>query len=85
MALAEDITAFSEGYKSLKKITVSIKDVFDKFQAKHEQILSTATCPIEFIDNDLSANIDQDKMIRVLKNLVENAIESVDTKPNGRG
>jgi signal transduction histidine kinase len=84
MALAEDITAFSEGYKSLKRITVPIKDVFAKFQVKHEQILKTSTCPIEFIDNDISANLDQDKMIRVLKNLVENAIESVDTKSNGR-
>ncbi|MDA0346507.1 MAG: ATP-binding protein [Verrucomicrobia bacterium] len=84
MALAEDITAFSEGYKSLKKITVSMKDMFAKFQTKHEHILKTSTCPIEFIDNDLSANLDQEKMIRVLKNLVENAIESVDTKSNGR-
>jgi signal transduction histidine kinase len=84
MALAEDITAFSDGYKSLKKITVPIKDVFTKFQTKHAHLMETATCPVEFIDNDISANIDQDKMIRVLKNLVENAIESVDTKTNGR-
>ncbi len=82
MALAEDITAFSEGYKSLKKIMVPMQDVFDKFEAQNAHLLEKATCKVEFIANDITVNFDQDKMIRVLRNLVGSAIDAVDTTEN---
>jgi len=84
MALAEDITAFSEGYKSLKKITVSIPQFFEKFRQQNESMISKASAKIDFMEEDANINIDQEKMLRVMKNLVENAIDATDLRSNGR-
>jgi signal transduction histidine kinase len=75
--MAEEVLEFSKGSAVLKLVPVSLQDVIDKFE-KLNQIYfqSNQVFFSSQIESDIIIKIDDNKFLRVLQNLVTNAVEA---------
>jgi len=76
-AMAEELLDFARGSTSLNKQPVALADLFRRFEKlnriylSQENVALEVTCP-----EDLVANIDENKLMRAIQNLVVNAVEA---------
>ena len=75
--MVEELLEFSRGHSTLKKSRVSINELLSRFESLFHDYL--AQSKITFVMNPVSRVVDVDvnKMIRVLQNLVGNAVDAL--------
>ncbi|WP_269522555.1 sensor histidine kinase [Coraliomargarita parva] len=75
--MANDLAAFSRGDDEIEIAYVSIELLFKMFRELNTPFFKEEDITIELIDNGLSLMGDTTKLLRVLQNLVSNAMEAI--------
>lgn len=79
--MVNELAAFPHGDNKIIPQKVSLEKVFNKFCDLKAPLLKDSRFKIEFISNDVEMEGDADKLLRMIQNLVTNAIEAI--PPNG--
>lgn len=75
--MAEEVLDFSKGSAVLELVPVSLKDIVEKFEKLNRiYFQSNQVCFSAQIEPDIIIEADDNKFIRVLQNLVTNAVEA---------
>ena len=83
LSMAEEVLEFSKGSTVLNLAPVKFKDIFDKFEKLNRIYFQSNQVHLSCnIDRDIIIQADDNKLIRVLQNLVTNAVEAFD-QPGG--
>jgi signal transduction histidine kinase len=80
-AMAEDILFFSKGNLTLRKEPVKLADILDQFAKLTGLYLQQCHVQLNISPSDKTINADSEKIVRVLQNLVFNAVEAFAGKP----
>lgn len=75
MEMVNEILEFAKGAPKLKKQDVNVKKIFEDIQILNKPTLITKKIAFEIKSEEITANIDGVKMMRVFQNLVGNAAE----------
>jgi signal transduction histidine kinase len=83
--MANDLTAFTRGEDSIEMAPTSTARIFEQFRELNQPFFEDPTVSVEIRGNDLPLHGDLNKLLRVLQNLVLNAIEAIhQTKQPGK-
>lgn len=77
MDMASDLGSFARGDSEIQIRPVSIHKLFQQFKELHSPFFHEENVSIEMHANGVSLEADANKLLRVLQNLVENAIEAI--------
>lgn len=77
MGMAQELLDFAKGKPSLKRETVSVADLFQHFRWINEELLKTTKAKLVLSPVDAQLKVDRSRMIRVLQNLVGNALDAM--------
>lgn len=77
MDMASDLGSFARGDSEIQIRPVSIHKLFQQFKELHSPFFHEENVSIEMHANRVSLEADANKLLRVLQNLVENAIEAI--------
>ena len=77
MDMASDLGSFARGDSEIQIRPVSIHNLFQQFKELHSPFFHEENVSIEMHANRVSLEADANKLLRVLQNLVENAIEAI--------
>lgn len=81
VAMASEISEFSKGKHHLVLRTLSLKDMFNTFRDNNDPFFRDSHISITIEADDTTLEGEQTKLLRVLQNLVGNAIEAI---PEGK-
>ncbi|MEO0510722.1 MAG: ATP-binding protein [Verrucomicrobiota bacterium] len=82
--MANDLAAFSRGENEIEISNVSLKALFKYFNELNAPVIADGKVTLELEHNHISMEGDQIKLLRVLQNLVGNAIDAIlSKKENG--
>ncbi len=76
--MADELLEFSRGKTTLHIESISLANLFDRFLRLNEAFLQHAGIELSLPETSLSMEADEDKILRVLQNLVNNAADSMD-------
>jgi signal transduction histidine kinase len=74
--MVEELLEFSRGRPTLNKRPVDIREVFSKFECLFRDYLAISHVELSVKPISRIVDVDMNKMIRVLQNLVNNAVEA---------
>jgi signal transduction histidine kinase len=75
--MANDLAAFARGESALQLEDVELDRLFTDFRELNRQAWETKPVTIELLGNGCILEADTDKLLRILQNLVGNAIEAI--------
>lgn len=75
--MANDLAAFAKGESALSVAALSVDQLFRDFAELNESRLKASSATVEFEGNGCTLEGDAGKLLRVLQNLVDNAIDAV--------
>jgi len=75
--MVEEILEFSRGKTQLKKTPVRIAEILGKFQAYNYEYLKQSGVNLQVDSIPKTIEVDKEKMLRVIQNLVNNAVEAL--------
>jgi len=75
--MANDITAFARGEEQLDPVDVRLPELIEAFRQEDAPLLENDAANIRFETDDCAIRADRGKLLRVLENLVSNAIEAI--------
>ncbi len=78
--MANDLAAFARGESTIQLEEVSLDRLFEDFRQLHQQAWEQKPVIIELIGNGCILEADTDKLLRILQNLVGNAVEAITGK-----
>lgn len=81
--MANDLAAFSKGESQIKVTQICLEHLFEEFKELNTPFATDATVKLEMNANGASLQADPSKLIRVLQNLINNAMDamhSIDVK-----
>jgi signal transduction histidine kinase len=77
LSMAEEVLEFSKGSAVLELVSVPLKDIIEKFEKLNRiYFKSNQVCFSYQLEPDIFIKVDNNKFIRVLQNLVTNAVEA---------
>ncbi len=76
VVMAEELIEFSKGKQTLHKSTIRLKDLIDRFKELNYPYFQNEDIVINFEFSDVPINAEMHKLLRVLQNLVGNAIDA---------
>ncbi|MGQ4648807.1 ATP-binding protein [Lyngbya aestuarii] len=82
-AMAEELLEFSRGNTVLRKKPVNLAKVLERFEKLNHIYLQEAQVELVIKAVDVVVNADENKLLRVVQNLVSNAVEAFN-HPGGR-
>jgi signal transduction histidine kinase len=82
--MAHEISEFSKGTQTLKIGRVDLRRLVDRFRELNEPFFQQDRIPIELAVDAVTIDGEENKLLRVLQNLVVNALDAVEEVPNGR-
>jgi len=80
-AMAEDILLFSKGNMTLRIAPVNLADLLGQFVKLSGQYLKQCNVRLDISPAPITVELDKEKIMRVLQNLVFNAVEAFAGKP----
>jgi signal transduction histidine kinase len=80
--MANDLAAFARGEDGVEIAYVSMERLFEHFQELNAPFFQNKTVTVEMSPNNVSLQGDASKLLRVLQNLVANAIEAIQQTGN---
>jgi signal transduction histidine kinase len=81
--MAEEVLEFSKGSAILEIFPIALKDILDKFEKLNQIYFQSNQVFFSYqIEPDIIITVDENKFIRVLQNLVTNAVEAFN-QPDG--
>ena len=81
VSMAQELLDYSKGSSSLDCKVVHISDFLHNFESLNADYASKADCVLVIDTADTWVYIDPDRILRVLQNLLTNAIEALDGRP----
>ncbi|MCX5789585.1 MAG: ATP-binding protein [Elusimicrobia bacterium] len=75
--MAQELLDFAKGTPELKKERVSMRDLFADFRLLNEGLLKAARVQLVADADDAEVRIDRNRFLRVLQNLVGNAVDAM--------
>lgn len=75
--MANDLTAFARGEGEVKMTHISIEELFKQFKELNQPFFNDSSVSVELCPNNVQLKGDLGKLLRVLQNLVANAIEAI--------
>jgi signal transduction histidine kinase len=75
--MANDLASFSRGHHELDVVPVSVDQLFDVFQELNSPFFKDDRVELSLIGNGVELEGDTTKLLRVLQNLVSNAIDAL--------
>lgn len=75
--MANDLAAFGRGEEQIDAETVSLEKLFDYFKDLNSPFFNDESVNVEMHPNGIELEGDSGKLIRVLQNLITNAIEAI--------
>ena len=75
--MANDLSAFTRGDDQIKLLPLSAQALLDRFKELNGPFFQNSKVSIEIRANDVRLHGDESKLLRVLQNLVANAIEAI--------
>ncbi|MGJ8652625.1 MAG: sensor histidine kinase [Opitutaceae bacterium] len=75
--MANDLAAFSKGESQIKVSQISLEHLFEEFKELNTPFAKDATVMLEMNANKVSLEADPGKLMRVLQNLINNAMEAM--------
>lgn len=78
-AIAQELREFSRGKPDLNKKVISLRALFDTFQQLNGESLRKAQVQLTMTPIEARINVDLDRFLRVLQNLVSRAVDSMGT------
>lgn len=83
--MANDLAAFGRGEEQIESDTISLEKLFDYFKDLNGPFFNDESVEVQMIANGVHLEGDSGKLIRVLQNLITNAIEAIhETERKGR-
>jgi signal transduction histidine kinase len=80
--MAHEISEFSKGNQTLKLGRVDLRKLADRFRELNEPYFAKNRVQLE-VEADLVIDAEETKLLRVLQNLVGNALDAVEDRPDG--
>jgi signal transduction histidine kinase len=75
--MANDLTAFTRGEGEIETTNVTMEQLFEHFKELNQPFFQDKTVSVEMHANNVSLQADLSKLLRILQNLVANAIEAI--------
>ncbi len=75
--MANDLAAFGRGEEQIETNEISVEKLFDYFEDLNKPFFNNRSVEVEMVANDCHLIGDSGKLIRVLQNLITNAIEAI--------
>lgn len=75
--MANDLTAFTRGEGEIEMTNVTMRQLFEHFQELNQPFFQDKTVSIEMHPNNVDLQANLSKLLRVLQNLIANAIEAI--------
>jgi signal transduction histidine kinase len=82
--MAQEISEFSRGSQTLKLGRVDLRDLAARFRELNEPFFNKDRVRFEIDADPGSVEGEENKLMRVLQNLVVNALDAVEEKPDGQ-
>lgn len=83
IAMAHELLDYSRGSPSLDRKPTRISDLVARFESLNGDFIGKSGASLRTYPIDAEVNIDANRMLRVLQNLVGNAVDAFGDKPGG--
>ncbi|HSI82807.1 MAG: ATP-binding protein [Candidatus Methylacidiphilales bacterium] len=81
VSMAQELLDYSKGSPNLDRKTVHIRDFLQNFEALNADYAAKADCLLTVNPADAWVSVDAGRILRVLQNLLTNAVEALDGRP----
>lgn len=84
VGMAQELLEFSRGDTRLNLEKLPVKDIFERFRSLNEEYLNRAKVSLELGPIETRVAVDPERFLRILQNLVGNAVDALGTQANGK-
>jgi len=83
LAMAEELLAYSRGSGELQKERLTVRQLFHEFRVYNEDFLSRGNVALSIEAVDAEIEVDRTRFMRVLQNVLNNAVEAIGDASGG--
>lgn len=83
VGMAQELLEFSRGDTHLNLEKMPVNELFEKFRSLNEEYLKRSKVTLDIKPVETRVAVDPERFLRVLQNLVGNAVDALGSQPNG--